>query len=213
MLSIGQGLKMYKDEPRNETVNIDDLGPLVDGRNPDAWLTVDMKAYYKDAEQLQKEYPERRMAPSASEDFLMVEIKQSQSCLHEFWNTSGEIRTGSRQEPSCMKFDVLPIERYPYRFMVQTVYENEARRRLLQNRPFYRPWFEFMHSDCVLKSKSNIHTTAFKACEAPLTDHIDSDYGCFDDAEAAKRGDPDAWLTVDLKAYEKNSRTASKGIP
>jgi len=184
MLNIGQGIKMSNIDPQSNAVDLED---------EPAWLTVDLAAYTRNAEELQRESPEARVVAGASENIQMMELVPSQDCLDTFWDRARYTRHETRQEPACLKYDILPVEGYPYRFQVHEVWENVAGFVSHLHSNTASNWEGFMNGQdvdtdhnnkavqCVSRSKNNPHTTAFKACSVPVAQaEFLSEFGCPD---------------------------------
>lgn len=95
----------------------------------------------------------RTIMSSSSKPFGVVvnaEIKPDR--MDEFLKIIKEDAEGSRQEPGCLRFDVLQSQDDPNKFVFYEVYKDLDAVKVHKEQPHFKPWTEFKESGGVVSS-------------------------------------------------------------
>tara|TARA_B110000208_G_C11732659_1_gene416970 strand:- start:1076 stop:1417 length:342 start_codon:yes stop_codon:yes gene_type:complete len=90
--------------------------------------------------------PTQTLRRAASTVALLVSIRIRPDRLTEFINIIEADALGSRQEPGCLRFDVLRDPHDDHRFHLYEMYRDEAAASLHREQPHFALWADFKAS-------------------------------------------------------------------
>ena len=90
---------------------------------------------------------------------VSVDLRVKPDKVHEFIRLSMDNATHSREEPGCLRFDVLRLENEPDRFLFHEVYMSSDDLKTHQTTEHYARWKSEIEALCKVPRTSEKFTT------------------------------------------------------